>query len=79
MKDLNTLFGFLEAATGHPPTVSLTDLQGLKGPNDQDVRAVMIYEKTIGHEAAAFEAWEIIETAGKNTSINSSQLTSIAS
>ena len=79
MKDLNTLFGFLEAATGHPPTVSLADLQGLKGPKDQDVLAVMTYEKTTDYEGAAFEAWEIIENAGKNTSTNSPQLTSIAS
>lgn len=79
MKDLNTLFGFLEAATGHPPTVTLADLQGLKGPKDQDVLAVMTYEKTTDYEGAAFEAWEIIENAGKNTSINSQKLTSIAS
>jgi hypothetical protein len=79
MKDLNTLFEFLEAATGHPPTVSLADLQGLKGPKDQDVLAVMTYEKTTDHEGAAFEAWEIIENAGKNTSTNSPQLSSIAS
>lgn len=79
MKDLNILFEFLEAATGHPPTVTLADLQGLKGPKDQDVLAVMTYEKTTDHEGAAFEAWEIIENAGKNTAINSQKLTSIAS
>lgn len=79
MKDLNTLFGFLEAATGHPPVVSFTDLQGLNGPKDEDVLAVMSYEKTTNHEGAAFEAWEIIETAGKNAPINSPQLVSAAS
>lgn len=79
MKDLNTLFGFLEAATGHPPTVSLADLQGLKGPKDGDVLAVMAYEKTTNYEVDAFDAWEIIETTKSNAHTNYPPLESIAS
>lgn len=79
MKDLNTLFGFLEAATGHPPVVSSADLQGLKGPKDDDVIAVMTYEKTTNYEVDAFEAWEIIETAKSNAYPNYLELESVAS
>ena len=56
----------IEAATGHPPVVTLDDLQAIEGPSDEDMFAAEAYAELNSDEDSAFDAWELIDNANSS-------------